>query len=273
MLSFADTWQLTMLAELEEYLSALTIDHTEYTKTNFLETLNKVNQHNKQFSTARIEKVLQQFILLSAKATTRKNDEVDLQVSCLNVPQSLLDSLKSQAEPHLKEVTLFGDGGAGSKDKSIRNNHHFMTSLPNGFLPLALLERLMSLSMGTSIEFAEPAVILSYQQNQYYHWHYDALYPHNNSIQQQIEQFGQRVKTAIFYINDDFTGGNTEFKKPFISIEPKQGNVISFNNCDSQGKRLTESLHRGSEVTTGEKWIVTLWFRSKPFWLRSNFFS
>ena len=120
------------------------------------------------------------------------------------------------------------------------------------------------------ISFAEPPVILRYQPNEYYHWHYDHIFPHNDAIQEQISQFGQRVKTGIYYLNDEFEGGETSFKIKDITIPPQKNKILVFNNVDEHGHRLKESIHRGNKVLKGEKWAMTLWFRDKPFWLRNG---
>lgn len=181
-----------------------------------------------------------------------------------------LSNIITSCAPLLKDVSLFGGEGKNSKNENIRNNSHFPTPLPNDSMALALLENLLAKSAGIPIKFAEPPVVLKYLPGQYYQWHYDHIYPHTESIAQHISQFGQRVKTAIFYLNDDFTGGETEFKSPLITVKPTINKVLVFDNCDQDQNRDVSSIHRGKSVTSGEKWIVTLWFRNKPFWLRSG---
>ncbi|WP_448550715.1 prolyl hydroxylase family protein [Thalassotalea montiporae] len=185
------------------------------------------------------------------------------------LPESLFNNVRQQVTPQLKDVTLFGAQGAGSKDASIRNNSNFYTPLPNVSLELAIMERLTANMVGTDIRYAEPPVILRYLPGQYYHWHYDHIYPHNNNIQQQITQFGQRVTTGILNMNEDFAGGQTEFKVPQLSLSPITGQIIAFSNVDDNGERAVQSIHRGAPVESGEKWVMTLWFRDKPFWLRN----
>lgn len=179
------------------------------------------------------------------------------------------DILKS-CEPHLKDVSLFGGEGKNSKNSEIRNNTHFPTPMPNDSMSLALLENLLAKAAGLPIYFAEPPVVLRYLPEQYYKWHYDHIYPHTDDIKKHISHFGQRIKTAIFYLNDDFTGGETEFKTPFKSVIPEKNKALLFDNCDELQNRDSTSIHRGNSVITGKKWIVTLWFRNKPFWLRSG---
>ncbi|MFD2167271.1 prolyl hydroxylase family protein [Thalassotalea euphylliae] len=187
-----------------------------------------------------------------------------------NLPLALFERVRQQIAPQLKDVTLFGSEGAGSQDQSIRNNSQFFTPLPNNSLELAIMERLTANMVGMPIGFAEPPVVLRYLPGQYYHWHYDHIYPHNQEIENQIQQFGQRVKTGILNLNDDFEGGETEFKLAKLSLKAKTGQIITFDNADADGNRLVKSIHRGAEVKSGEKWIMTLWFRDKPFWLRQG---
>lgn len=210
--------------------------------------------------------------LLSRSPEQKEQYEV-AKVFDSKLSNALFEKIVKQVEPELKDVTLFGQQGAGSQDHSIRNNSQFFTPLPNLSIELAMLERVTANALGCSIQFAEPPVILRYQPGQYYHWHYDYIHPHNSQIETQISQFGQRIKTAILNLNDDFTGGETEFKQPSISLKPQSGQIITFDNADEQGNRIVKSIHRGKEVTEGKKWIMTLWFRDKPYWLRSPLLS
>ena len=181
-----------------------------------------------------------------------------------------INDILASCEPHLKDVSLFGGEGKNSKNSEIRNNTHFPTPMPNDSMSLALLENLLAKAAGLPISFAEPPVVLRYLPEQYYKWHYDHIYPHTDDIKKHISHFGQRIKTAIFYLNDDFTGGETEFKTPFNSVIPEKNKALLFDNCDELQNRDSTSIHRGNSVITGEKWIVTLWFRDKPYWLRSG---
>jgi prolyl 4-hydroxylase len=186
--------------------------------------------------------------------------------------QNIHQKIINDTEPLLQDVTLFGKSESKGKDSSIRNNFHYPNSIPNNSIELALLERHICKTANISIEYAEPPVILRYEPGQYYKWHYDFIYPHSPEIKNQINQFGQRESTGIYYLSDNCEGGETEFKNLNVSIKPKSGNLVFFKNSDSDGNRNNNSLHKGAEVTKGTKWIVTLWFRSKPYWLRTGLF-
>ncbi|SEL91863.1 2OG-Fe(II) oxygenase superfamily protein [Colwellia chukchiensis] len=261
-------WQSKNLALLERYLpeTELANDHLS---NELLQAMAYSQDIIQDFCQQRQAKLLIRITSLAETITTTK---IDTHKMTCNLSLSLeqLNDILTSCSPHLKDAVLFGAEGKSSQDKGIRNNSHFPTPLPNDSMALALLEHLLAKASGLPIGVAEPPVVLRYLPEQYYHWHYDHIYPHTEDIKKHIAQFGQRVKSAIFYLNDDFVGGETEFKTPFISITPKQNKALIFDNCDQQGNRYSDSIHRGKSVISGEKWIVTLWFRDKPFWLRSG---
>lgn len=264
-------WKTSALTSLEEYLEALC------TSSEIPSSIAEIEQAS-LFSQNLINDfcpVKQKTILINlrrASTEISQKDKIDENkfTRTILVDNIQINEIISSCAPYLKDVSLFGDSGKNSRNESIRNNTHLPTPIPNDSMALALLENLIAKASGETISFAEPPVILRYQTGQYYKWHYDYIYPHTDDIQSHITQFGQRVKTAIFYFNDNFIGGETEFKTPFISVPPKKNKVLVFNNCDSTLKRDPSSIHRGNAVTSGDKWIMTLWFRNKPFWLRTG---
>lgn len=262
-------WNTAALNTLEHYLNS-GFYSTKEASSELTEAIAYSKEIISDFCEVRHEALLfslQAFLDAPAKATP-----VDATKYTCNIPfcAEQADNILTTFAPLLKDVSLFGGEGKQSKNKNIRNNTHFPTPLPNDSMQLALLENLLTKAANLPISFAEPPVVLRYQPGQYYHWHYDFIYPHTEDIKQHIAQFGQRIKTAIFYLNDGFTGGETEFKEPFISISPKRNKALFFDNCDEFEQRDITSIHRGTPIESGEKWIITLWFRNKPFWLRSG---
>lgn len=262
-------WDTPALKSLELFLNFKT-DNAFELDNETLDAITYSEQVINNFCTKRQKEVLSKLRAMINLISV--SDHIGTNKNTCNMPfkAEQLTTIMSTCGPLLQAVSLFGGEGKNSKNENIRNNTHYPTPLPNDSMALALLENLLAKAAGLPISFAEPPVVLKYQPGQYYQWHYDHIYPHTDSIAQHIAQFGQRVKTAIFYLNDDFTGGETEFKTPLISVQPKKNKVLIFDNCDKDEKRDVSSIHRGKAVTKGEKWIVTLWFRSKPFWLRSG---
>ena len=77
---------------------------------------------------------------------------------------------------------------------------------------------------------------------------------------------GQRVVTMIIYLNDDFTGGTTEFPNLKQEYFPKKGNALLFYSLQKNGDKCHPlSLHAGTPVKTGHKYIANVWLREKPY--------
>jgi prolyl 4-hydroxylase len=92
-----------------------------------------------------------------------------------------------------------------------------------------------------------------YEEGQYFEAHYDWYPPYEG------EQ--ARTYTAIIYLNDDFEGGYTKFPKMQLTLTPRAGAMVYWDNQD-RGRQDKMMLHEGSRVTGGTKYILTKFFRS-----------
>lgn len=102
----------------------------------------------------------------------------------------------------------------------------------------------------------ESLQIQKYTKDQTYGYHYDCFnFPH---IQQRLKN--DRISTFLVYLNDDFTGGETDFNFLGITIKPKKGMGLFFEYWEEDLARL-KTKHAGLPVKDGEKWIITCWIR------------
>ena len=81
---------------------------------------------------------------------------------------------------------------------------------------------------------------------------------------------GQRTWTFMLYLNDVEEGGETEYTDLHIAMKPKRGMGIFWNNMDSNGNELQDTIHWGKPPIKGKKFVITKWFReygslSTPF--------
>ena len=74
---------------------------------------------------------------------------------------------------------------------------------------------------------------------------------------------GQRTWTAMAFLNEPGAGGRTNFPSAEISIAPKQGNLLVWNNMDESGSPNPASLHQGMPVADGLKYVLTKWYRER----------
>ena len=137
-------------------------------------------------------------------------------------------------------------------NKTDTDQEHFI----NKFIGIAAM-----LTGYRTLDFYEDISIVRYQASEYYREHYDACATTKNC---QNNSRIYRKATLIVYLNDGFSGGETSFPKINVKVTPKTGKVAMFYDTDHQGVEIAESLHAGLPVTSGEKWIATLWIKFLP---------
>jgi len=114
------------------------------------------------------------------------------------------------------------------------------------------LNRRLAAASQTPYENAEPLLVLRYGRGQEYRRHFDALPGLQN----------QRAKTALVYLNDEYSGGETEFPKLNIKVKGRRGDVLVFRNAASNGAPDPLSEHAGLPVTSGVKYLGSRWIRA-----------
>lgn len=75
---------------------------------------------------------------------------------------------------------------------------------------------------------------------------------------------GQRTWTAMVYLDEPASGGETWFGTAGVKVSPRTGMLLAWNNIGHDGP-LAATLHESLPVTAGVKTIVTKWFRER-FW-------
>ena len=120
-----------------------------------------------------------------------------------------------------------------------------------------------------NIDNFEQTSIIRYQKGQEYKPHYDHYDPKDEPTKQITKHWGNRIATALFFLNGDFEGGETVF--PYLEnmmIKPKTGRCIIWlnllkSNCfgNEITNRNERSLHGGLPIINGEKFIATKWIR------------
>jgi prolyl 4-hydroxylase len=103
-----------------------------------------------------------------------------------------------------------------------------------------------------------------YQVGNQFKSHTDWFDPNNNNEWSRFgEDMGQRTWTFMIYLNNVDEGGETYFPKLDLRVEPKQGRAVVWYNLHPDGKGNQDTLHWGTPVKQGEKYIITKWFRTR----------
>ncbi len=95
--------------------------------------------------------------------------------------------------------------------------------------------------------------------------HCDWFFPDQPYWPQEQKRGGQRSWTAMAFLNTVEEGGHTEFTKLGIRIEPKPGVLLVWNNANPDGSPNADTLHAGTPVAKGVKYVLTKWYRTRPF--------
>lgn len=113
------------------------------------------------------------------------------------------------------------------------------------------------------VENGEGLQILHYGPGAEYKPHYDYFDPNEPGTPTILKRGGQRVGTLVIYLNNPLKGGGTVFPDIHLEVGPRQGNAVFFSY--ERAHPSTKTLHGGSPVIEGEKWIATKWLRQGEF--------
>lgn len=127
------------------------------------------------------------------------------------------------------------------------------------------LERRFSELIGIPDEHAEPFTIIRYDVGGEYKAHHDYYDRSLPGADDFFSQGGQRIATAILYLNTVSAGGETFFPEANLTISPLQGAAVLFYSVRSDGSPDPKSLHGSLPLQQGEKWIATKWYREFPY--------
>ncbi len=127
------------------------------------------------------------------------------------------------------------------------------------------IERRIAELVDLPLENGEPIQVLHYTPGAEYkpHWDYfDPALPGNEKV---LAMGGQRVATLVMYLNDVESGGSTVFPEVGLDVLPRKGNAVYFAYATEDGQLDRRTLHGGSPVIAGEKWIATKWLRQREY--------
>ena len=119
--------------------------------------------------------------------------------------------------------------------------------------------------LNRDLSTAEDFQIIHYTKDQEYKPHFDAFAMDGSELSRTNTKYGgQRIFTALCYLNNVEKGGGTIFPEIPLEIKPERGKLIIFKNT-IYGKNTIDSkaLHGGSPVIKGQKWAFNLWFREQ----------
>lgn len=169
------------------------------------------------------------------------------------VPPSLCSALIDMARSGLRPAKRFAPDGVPREMEGRTNTAAILARSSDA---VRFVQARIALATGLPVEAMEGPQVLRYEVGQEFQPHHDFLPPKISAVK------GQRLLTAIVYLNDDFEGGETDFPLLKLRLRAPAGDAIYFANV-KQGALDARTLHAGLPPTRGEKWVLSQWIRDR----------
>jgi prolyl 4-hydroxylase len=128
-----------------------------------------------------------------------------------------------------------------------------------------MIERRICDLMGIEQSWSETFQGQRYRPGEEFQGHYDWFNTTAEWWQAEDRGAGQRSWTAMCWLNTVEEGGATNFSRLGISFPPQPGMLLMWNNALPNGKPNFDTLHAGMPVVRGVKYVITKWFRTRPW--------
>ncbi|MCG7349340.1 prolyl hydroxylase family protein [Sphingomonas sp. ACRSK] len=111
----------------------------------------------------------------------------------------------------------------------------------------------------------EPLQGQRYAVGQEFKAHTDYFEPSGVDFQRYCGVAGNRTWTVMLYLNEPEAGGATRFKAIDKIVQPETGKLLAWNNKRPDGTCNPSTIHHGMKVRAGTKYVLTKWFRERPW--------
>ena len=118
--------------------------------------------------------------------------------------------------------------------------------------------------LGIRAECGEPIQGQRYLPGQQFKPHNDWFYTDQPYWKNERKRGGQRSWTAMVFLNAVEKGGATHFTQVGINITPRPGVLMLWNNALPDGAPNLDTIHAGTPVEEGVKYVITKWYRTRP---------
>jgi prolyl 4-hydroxylase len=127
------------------------------------------------------------------------------------------------------------------------------------------LEARVARAVGVKAEYCEGLQGQVYREGEYYGEHWDAFHAGTPEFDKYWSRGGQRTWTAMIYLSSVEQGGQTVFPVLRIAITPQPGLLLLWYNQARDGVPHPQACHSSAPVIKGRKYVITAWFRERPY--------
>jgi len=129
------------------------------------------------------------------------------------------------------------------------------------------IERRIAAGFSLPASHVEPLSILRYESGHRYAPHVDYFDADRFAYNERIGDLaGQRVASFLVYLRAPAAGGETHYLEIDRKVQGRERMALCHFNCDESGAPDPATLHTGTPVVSGEKWLARTTLREKPFY-------
>ena len=172
------------------------------------------------------------------------------------------ESLIALAQPKLARSHTVDNQTGGEEVNSARTSDGMFFARAEHPVVESVEKRLAEL-LKWPFENGEGLQILRYRMGAQYVPHYDYFDPAQPGTAKIVQRGGQRVATIVMYLRTPERGGATIFPDIGLEVQPVKGSGVFFSY--DRPHPDTKTLHGGTPVTLGEKYVATKWLRESEF--------
>lgn len=169
------------------------------------------------------------------------------------------DRFTAMIDKLAKPSTLY----SASYDSGVRTSYSSDVDPADPFV-LMITRRLDDL-LGLEGNWGETVQGQRYEVGQEFKLHCDWFPTDSEYWATESSRGGQRSWTAMIYLTDVEEGGATEFPYLDFSSRPERGSLLVWNNISPDGEPNIMTLHAGTPVVRGRKYIITKWYRTRAW--------
>jgi hypothetical protein len=177
----------------------------------------------------------------------------------------VLDALVHFAAPLVQRSQIVDAVTGEARADPMRTSSHITLGPREHDHVLEALERCISRVCSLPSSNSEFLQVLRYRVGEEFRPHVDYFNESGAGVYRSLSGGGQRAQTVLVYLNDDYVGGGTRFPRLHLDIKPHRGDLLHFHNLDADGQGHRDTLHAGTPVVAGEKWLLSQWLRSESY--------
>ena len=177
----------------------------------------------------------------------------------------VLDALVHVAAPLVQRSQIVDASTGISRADPMRTSAHITLGPHLHDHVLEAIEACIAGVSGLPVMNGEFVQILRYRHGEQFRPHVDYFNEGGAGSYQSLADGGQRAQTVLIYLNEGYRGGTTRFPVLGLDIQGSSGDLLHFHNLGADGLGHRDSLHAGTPVATGEKWLLSQWLRSAGY--------